>query len=1818
MSSDSEGAGERDTLPLPSGRVLPLNSKRLTSAHLKQVARKLELPTTGSTDQVRQLIEGKLQESREISNVQVVVQESTYQELKLSLMDEEGVFLETDPSSKSVESQSAEVEGLVEALDDAKRRNLSLMEELEAATQRIEEEKERATDLEKKLEECEAGEGQEEVEQLKAELKSAKDKAKQLWKLTCSQSREQEERIADLEAEVARLRADRSREAESPSLPGSSSGRSSPDADCVQEPVRPTRRGKAPPVDSFTGEDPAVKLEDWLPVLKRASLWNRWSPEEELIQLAGHLRGRALQEWDLLRTSDRAEFETAVRALRDRLDPGGKAMAAQDFRHCSQSQGESVSDFIRRLERTFRLAYGRDGMLAETRDALLHGQLQEGLQHRLMEAPAVSGASTYAVLCQAAKTEERRQAELRKRRQYQSDRPAKKPISHIVGGKSQQEPERSTAEKPTDKKSIKCWNCDRTGHIAANCRKPRRESGGRSADRRPGGKVDMVQSSPARDDPMQYLQSDGSDDETEIRQVRVHDRGSKSRCVRVVVQGVPMYGIVDTAADITIMGGEAFKQVAAAAKLKKKDFKPPDQVPHNYDRRPFQLDGRVNLDIEFSDKAMTTPVYVKMDAHEQLLLSEGVCRQLEIISYHPEVQVFPPPKEKESGAKIADQPCQVPSVRVQLVKGVRVPPNRSVLVEAQLVGDTQISRGPLLLEPTKNEMGLRLVDEYICQSDTNDTAKVLLTNSLGITQHVREGTEIGVALPVEVVEAPPPPTHVLIPERMEQPTWNPDEALRPQSRVRVVTSARDRQKKLREMMKGELDDLSIPDAEKDMLWSLLAEFHDVFSIDGERGETDLVELEIDTGDSAPTRQPPRRVPFAVRQEIATQLKRMQEDKVIQPSNSPWASPIVLVKKKDGTLRFCIDYRHLNSVTKLDKFPLPRIDDLLDQLGQSQYFSTLDLAAGYWQVKVGDKSREKTAFITHRGLFEFRVMPFGLTNAPAIFQRLMQKVLEGLNPDQGPEFVEVYIDDVLVFSRTMEDHVKHLRQVLNRLRKAGLKLKPGKCHFVRQTVEYLGHVITPSGLQPNPNQVSAIRDYPSPESVTQVRQFLGMISYYRRFIEGFAKVASPLHSLTRKDCSFVWTTECQESFDTLKEKLISAPVLVYPNFSKPFVLETDASIRGLGAVLSQKQSSGKLHPVAFASRALSPPERNYSITELETLAVVWAMQHFRAYLYGHQVTVVTDHTAVKAILQTPSPNAKHARWWLKVFGSGVKSIDIVYRPGRENSKADALSRNPVPSVQQVHAEEIDISQLLEMPPQTQSLNDFHKEQSKDPKLRKIMDYLTRGSLPDDSEEAKKVAAQASQFAVVQGVLYFIDPKRQNARRAAVPSRLQHPIMAEIHGGVMSGHFAGNRLYKTLCRRWWWDSMYSDAISFCKNCPECAVVSGTGRVHRPPLHPIPVQRAFQILGVDIMELPVTERGNRYLIVFQDFLTKWPFIFAAPDQKAIRLVRLLTEEIVPVIGVPDALLSDRGTNLLSHLMQDVCQLLGVTKLNTTAYHPQCDGMIERLNRTLKAMIRKHVAKFGSQWDQYLAGVLWAYRNTPHEATQEKPSFLLFGVDCRSPTEAALLPPEPLEPTEVTDYREELVLSLSSARAVAVDAIKKAQGRYKAQYDRKTNPVNYRVGDWVLVRFPHEETTKQRKLSRPWHGPYRVTRRDDPDVTVVKVHFPEEGAIQVHQSRVCPCPPQLPAGFYWYGGRKKNPGRLPQWLDRLLSDQKDHEVSNQMEESDGDPQSQIETDEEEERDVLPFAQPLSQETTQVTERSSTASRYPLRRAVHIPDRYM
>ena len=1737
----------------------PLNSRKLTGSYARAIARALGLPTDATREDTLLMIVGKVEEGgRQQNNIQVEVDDR-----KVYLHDAEGVFLEaeldqneTDALPLGVEAGSLSIQGSQVSLTSTGPTTQELQQEIQQQREEVE-----------RL--------QREVERQRQEIEKHKAKTRQLWSRNC-------QLLAVIEGKEEEISTLREQGSTSQPPTGKHNPESPLSADRIQHESMAitanvkSRKGRAPPVEPFSGEDKEITFDDWLPGLERAALWNGWTNAELLLQMAGHLRGRALQEWNLLQPQKKEEYKGAVQALKERLDTGSRTLAAQDFRHLHQQREESVADFLRRLERTFCIAYGTDPMTTETREMLLYGQLQEGLREEIVRSPAVTGASTYMQLCLAAKNEENRRAELERRKQYRrSDTTQKnqKEDQYVTPQHPRQQQNRSQGQQATRSQQRQqpqkaCYTCGKAGHLARDCRMEGSESKGQpkpmtSYQSKQVTSQPPPEPLPREPDPIAYLLSDS--DESDVRQVTVPDRGSQTKCAKVLLQGVPVYGILDSGSDITIVGGSLFKKVATAAKLRKSQFQKSSKTPYTYDGKPFDLHGQMQLDLTFHDTTMRTTVFIKMDAVDQLLLSEGVCNQLGIIKYHPSVEVWrgkdQPPEQP--GTTGTPNSVKVPSVRVKLIHAVRILP-RQVTTAHVCVGE----------EGKHKDLLLELDSEpVLIHPDGDGRATLSLTNATGFTQRLLSGTDLGTAEEIETMEG------------VQQLPLTV-------ATIRGVTSltseiaAPKRQEQLGQILDQALSHL--PSDQMTAIRSLVLDMHHAFALgDSERGETMLTEFNIETGEATPRRQPARRIPYAVRDEVERQLRAMQDAQVIQPSSSPWASPIVLVRKKDGSMRFCVDYRGLNAVTKKDTFPLPRIDDLLDQLGRAQYFTTLDLAAGYWQIPMAPEAQEKTAFTTHRGLYEFRVMPFGLTNAPAVFQRLMQRILMPLNPEGESDFVSVYVDDVIVFSPTLEDHLEHLRTVMTSIAEAGLKLKPTKCHFACQEIEYLGHQVTPKGLRPTDHHVAAVKGFQTPTNLKELRQFLGLASYYRRFIRGFAALAQPLHYLTRKEVPFIWTSACENAFHALKESLTKAPVLAYPEFSRDFILETDASILGLGAVLSQQQEDGDTHPVAYASRSLAPAEKNYSITELETLAVVWAFSHFRAHLYGHHVTVFTDHSAVKSILEPPNPTGKHARWWTKVYGSGVQSVNIRHRSGKENTNADALSRQPQSGVSamedttkeyQVGSVKVtalstttpegapqEISQLLEgegdpLTPGPTSITEavspslstdtMAEEQKKDPTLIPLLDHLNTGCLPTDPEEARRLSVKALNFTVVDGILYHLSPKRRKVKLTVVPSHMKTTILQLYHGGRMSGHFAGARLYKSIVQDWWWEGLYKDAMSYASNCPHCAIVGGKSQVNRPPLHPIPVQRPFQIWGVDVMELPRTKNGNRYALVFQDFFTKWPMVFPIPDQKTIRIVRALTEEIVPLFGVPEALLSDRGANLLSHLMMDVCALLGIQKLNTTAYHPQCNGMVERFNRTLKGMLRTHATKFGSQWDRYLAGVLYAYRNTPHESTGEKPSFLLFGLDCRTPAEASLLPSTAVVPTDIDDYREELIFSLSQARAMAASQIQVAQKKYKRDYDHHAKTQDVRLGDWILIRFPHEETGAKRKLSRPWHGPYRITSIEQPDVTAIKVYFPQEEAIRVHMSRVRKAPKEFPAGFYWYGGQRMNHGKYPSWLDDISSD--------------------------------------------------------------------
>ena len=455
--------------------------------------------------------------------------------------------------------------------------------------------------------------------------------------------------------------------------------------------------------------------------------------------------------------------------------------------------------------------------------------------------------------------------------------------------------------------------------------------------------------------------------------------------------------------------------------------------------------------------------------------------------------------------------------------------------------------------------------------------------------------------------------------------------------------------------------------QQQQLNELFKEFQDVFSQgDDDLGNTPLLEHGIETHEP-PLRQPYRRQNPAVRREEMTQVQQMLSSNVIRPSNSPWASPVVMVRKKDGSLRFCVDFRQLNAATIKDAHPLPRIDDLLDALHGAKWFSTLDLKSGYWQVPIAEQDKEKTAFRTSSGqLFEFNQVPFGLCNAPATFSRLMDRVLAGLHW----ETCLFYLDDIIVFSSTWEEHLARLREVFERLRHAKLKLGAAKCTFAAKEVSYLGHRVTEEGLLPDPSLLAAIRDIPPPKTATEVRSFLGLAGYYRRYVKGFAAIAAPLHALTRKDALFHWSEDCQAAFDQLKARLTTSPITAFPDFSQEFRLYTDASTAGLGAILAQVRE-GKEHIICCASRALNKAEKSYPATKLECLAIVWAVAKFRPYLMAMLFEVFMDHYALQWLKTMRTGSALLHRW-----SAALEEYDFTvrHRPGKIQTHVDGL-RSP---------------------------------------------------------------------------------------------------------------------------------------------------------------------------------------------------------------------------------------------------------------------------------------------------------------------------------------------------------------------------------------------------------------------------------------------------------------------------------------------------------------------------------------------------------------
>ena len=938
---------------------------------------------------------------------------------------------------------------------------------------------------------------------------------------------------------------------------------------------------------------------------------------------------------------------------------------------------------------------------------------------------------------------------------------------------------------------------------------------------------------------------------------------------------------------------------------------------------------------------------------------------------------------------------------------------------------------------------------------------------------------------------------------------------------------------------------------------LLLSYTDIFSLTSDDiGQTDLAFHRIETSTDVPVQQRAYRTTPAMRVEIQRQVDDLLERNIIEESHSPWSSPIVMVKKKDNTMRFCIDYRKLNAITVRDSHPIPRQDDTLDALSGSAFFSVIDLSSGYWQVPLHPDDKEKTAFTTGTSLYHFNVMPFGLVNAPMTFQRLMEVALHGLHWAK----CLIYLDDCIVIGKDFDEHLSNLAEVFERFRTAGLKLKPSKCQLLKKQVTYLGHTISTEGILPDPVNTDKVREWSTPTSASEVRSFLGLASYYRRFIPSFSQIAAPLNHLTQKKVPFEWSESCESSFQHLKMALINPPILAYPNFGQEFTLSTDASNNAIGAILSQNRDN-KERVIAYFSASLTSTQQKWSTYDRELWAIIAGVRHFRHYLRGQHFTVITDHQPLLGHEKLPiqdDATGRRARWMVELH---AYTFSIKHKQGRSHQNADALSRHPehrqerdeaVPSpltiaeptcnvvetrsIKRSQNNSIDEPQQQEsnsarsceqkvyqtQPPALADMDlDLEKHQQQDKDISTLIDYIKSGHKPSTRQIRKhnprmrRLLWQYPRLIMQNNILYRerTDKLGTTSLQLVVPESLVPRILQELHGHPASGHFGAQRTLQRAEAMCYWPFMHKEIMDYCNTCSACEAIRLPSPQHKAPLQPISSSYPLQMVFADIAELPTSKRGFRYILVVVDHFSKYVNIYAMRDQTAQTVAKHLFEDFIKEHGIPDTLHTDQGRQFESRLVHELCQKLGIRKSRSSPYHPQGAGIVERSNRTIKDQLAKYVTDQGGEWDTHIHQLQLAYNTSVHATTGLTPYFVMHGREARMPANITCSVPTPTFPSPM-EYVTDLTSRLRKAIEYINKNCKSAQRRQKECYDTKTKLIRYNTGDLVWL---HDPTTSRNKLDPNWKGPFSILSSSDDGLNyrIVDIHDDRNRKL-VHHNRL------------------------------------------------------------------------------------------------------
>ena len=936
------------------------------------------------------------------------------------------------------------------------------------------------------------------------------------------------------------------------------------------------------------------------------------------------------------------------------------------------------------------------------------------------------------------------------------------------------------------------------------------------------------------------------------------------------------------------------------------------------------------------------------------------------------------------------------------------------------------------------------------------------------------------------------------------------------------------------------------------LRGILEDYHDIFPSKLPYGPPPKRQLDHEI-DTVPGEAPPHKSPYRLSstemEELRRQVELLLEQGWIRPSSSPYGAPVLFVPKKDGKWRMCIDYRALNKTTIKNRYPLPKVEELMDRLHGARYFTKIDLYSGYHQIRVRESDIQKTAFVTRYGAFEYLVMPFGLCNAPATFQRMMNTILrDGLD-----RFVLVFLDDILIYSRTIEEHERHIRAVLDRLRAEKFFGRIKKCDFYQTEVEYLGFDVGADGVKPSVSKVRAVAEWPTPTSVKDVRSFLGLASFYRKFIRHFSEIAAPLTDLTKKGRAEVWSPEVwgekeDTAFTNLKMAMVTAPLLQLPDFDREFTVTTDASEVSVGAILQQDFGKG-LQPVCYDSRKLNPTECRYSAYEQELLGIVWAVGKWRHYLAGSHFTIQTDHDSLKNLPNQPAVNRRVWKWVQVLQGY---DCDIVHIAGKANP-ADFLSRRSIQELRSM----VDVRATEESMVQRLRLGEG---QSTDEAIQnKLNEIFEQREHPDSSDGQNKQNSQANSFnssisfsrAVLSStrstVMLESEVKREiraayqtNTRWSdlvqqlqADPSqkkhqgtkqyRLEHQllevrestgtdrkwrivipdvpsikkqILQEIHAVPYAGHLGYQRTLKKLQENFYWPDHTIEVRDFVLGCEVCQQEKSVHRLPAGLLEPLtlPEQKWADVSMDFIMGLPKTDNGFDGILTVVDRATK--MVHLVPVQQTITAAEtalIYWQQIGKLHGIPRSIVSDRDPRFVSRFWQEIWRLLGTKLRMSSAHHPQTDGQTEAANRVVEMTLRctLHSSGDSTQWARELPMIEFVINNSPSQSTGYTPFYLNYGYHPATPLD--LIRDSKTTAVEGVNVFTQRLERISQR---AGQMLQRAQERQKIQADRRRREQVFHVGEQVLLSTEHLQLKNApvRKLRRRFVGPFFVTRRIGP----------------------------------------------------------------------------------------------------------------------------